>query len=105
MANGSSCSVAPGLLLASGVLPDLSLCLLHGPYSGQPFLCEPQSSGGDLIFLIVVKVFSVSLTWTHVVVVLMVLIVETGISLMELHCHSLEMVMVSMSIVELREFI
>ena len=28
-----------------GQLSDLSFCLLHGPDSGQPFLCEPQSSG------------------------------------------------------------
>ena len=52
----------------------------------------------------VVTVFSVSLTWVHVVVILKVLIVETGISLMEVDCHSLDMV-ISMSIVELREFI
>ena len=38
----------------------------------------------------VVTVFSAILTWTHVVVVLRVLIVETGISMMELlDCHSL----------------
>ena len=45
-----------------------------------------------------------SLTWAHVVVILRVLIVETGIYLMEVDCHSLDMV-ISMSIVELREFI
>ena len=43
--NGSSSSVAPGLVLVSGSLSEGSLCLLHEPDSGQPFLCEPQSSG------------------------------------------------------------
>ena len=33
------------LLSGGGSLSDLSLCLLHGPDSGQPFLCGPQSSG------------------------------------------------------------
>ena len=42
--NGSSSSVAPGLLLVSGTLSEGSLCLLHEPDSCQPFLCEPQSS-------------------------------------------------------------
>ena len=51
-----------------------------------------------------VTVFSVSLTCTHVVTVLMVLIVETGISLMELDCHSLLMV-ISIRVVVLRELI
>ena len=50
---------------------------------------------------VVVTVFIVTLTWTHVVLVLMVLIVETGISLMELDCHSMEVV-ISMSTVELK---
>ena len=51
----------------------------------------------------VVTVFSVSLTWTHVVLVLRVVIVETSISLMELlDCYFL-MVVISMGIVELRE--
>ena len=35
-----------------------------------------------------VTVFGVLLTWSHVVVVLRVLIVETGVSLMELNCLS-----------------
>ena len=53
-------------------------------------------------------VFSVTLTWTHVVVLFkesirpVYSIVETGISLMELDCRSLEVV-ISMSFVELRE--
>ena len=39
--------IADVVLLVCGrsILPDLSLCLLHEPDSGQPFLCEPQSSG------------------------------------------------------------
>ena len=45
-------------------------------------------------------VFSVLLTRPHVVVMLMVLIVETGISLMEVDCNSL---VISLSIVILRE--
>ena len=49
---------------------------------------------------VVVTVFSAILTWTHVVVVLRILIVETDIFLMELDCHSLVEVM---SIAELRE--
>ena len=47
----------------------------------------------------VVTVFSVR---AHAVVVLRVSIVETGISLMELDCHSLE---ISSSLVELRELL
>ena len=47
--------------------------------------------------------FSVSLTWAHVVVWLMVLIVETGISLMELDCLSMHLIIIPMSFVGLRE--
>ena len=43
--NGSSYSVASLPVVASSQLSDLSLCLLHGSDSGQPFLCEPQSCG------------------------------------------------------------
>ena len=50
----------------------------------------------------VVTVFGAILTWAHVVVLLMVLIVETGTSLMELDCHSLEMA-VSFKTVGIRE--
>ena len=39
-----------------------------------------------------VTVFSVILTWSHVVVQLRVLIVETGTFLMEIDCHSLMVV-------------
>ena len=48
VASSSKMALAVLLLLGlfrSGVLPDLSLCLLHGTDTGQPFLCEPQSSG------------------------------------------------------------
>ena len=47
--------------------------------------------------------FSVSLTWPHVVVMLMVLIVETGISLMELDCLSMDLILIPMRIVYPRE--
>ena len=57
---------------------------------------------GDLT-LVVVKVFSVSLTWPDVVIVLMVLIVETGISLMELDWSSLIAGVISLSNVLVRE--
>ena len=51
----------------------------------------------------VVTVFSVILTWPHVVLLLRVLIVETDISLMELlNCHSL---VISVRIVDIRELI
>ena len=53
--------------------------------------------------IIVLTVLSVALTWSRVVVVLRVPIVETGISLMELDCNSLVMVVISLSTVELRE--
>ena len=49
-----------------------------------------------------ITVYSVTLTCSHVVVVLMANIVETGISLMELNCRSLEMVIL-LRIVELNE--
>ena len=52
---------------------------------------------------VVVIVLGVSLTWAHVVVVLRVSIVETGISSTELDCQSLEVV-ISMRIVMIREF-
>ena len=51
--------------------------------------------------MLVVKVFSVSLTWLHVVVVLMVLIVEIGITLMELDCLSMHPMLIPMSFVGL----
>ena len=51
----------------------------------------------------VVTVFSVLLTWTHVVVVVRVLIVETGTSLMELDCLSLVVLVIPLSLVDLRE--
>ena len=51
---------------------------------------------------VVVIVLGVSLTWAHVVVVLRVSIVETGISSTELDCQSLEVV-ISMRIVMIRE--
>ena len=41
------------------------------------------------VILTIVTVLCVTLTWTHVVVVVRVSIVETGLSLMELDCHSL----------------
>ena len=48
--NGSNDSLAvagsDALLVSGGCqLSDLSLCLLHGSDSVQPFLCGPQSSG------------------------------------------------------------
>ena len=43
--NGSSYSVASLPVFAYSQLSDLSLCLLPWSDSGQPFLCEPQSSG------------------------------------------------------------
>ena len=52
---------------------------------------------------VVVTVFSVLLTWTHVVVVVRVLIVETGTSLMELDCLSLVVLVIPLSLVDLRE--
>ena len=52
---------------------------------------------------VLLTVFSVILTWEHVVVVLRVSIVETGISLMELDCNSLMVVVISMRSVKLRE--
>ena len=35
----------PVMVSGGGSLSDLSLCLFHGPDSGQPFLCGHQSSG------------------------------------------------------------
>ena len=32
-------------VVAEAHYPTVSLCLLHGPDSSQPFLCGPQSSG------------------------------------------------------------
>ena len=63
------------LVCERSVLPDLSLCLLSWPDSVQPFLCGPQLSG---------EIWRrwwlwCSRTWPHVVLVLMVHIVETGI--------------------------
>ena len=43
--NGSSYSVASLPVMASSQLSDLSLCLFPWSDSGQPWLCEPQSSG------------------------------------------------------------
>ena len=43
--NGSSYSVASLPVFAYSQLSDLSLCLLPWSDSGQPWLCEPQSSG------------------------------------------------------------
>ena len=43
--NGSSYSVASLPVVASSQLSDLSLCLLLWSDSGQPWLCELQSSG------------------------------------------------------------
>ena len=34
----------PVMVSGGGPFSNLSLCLLHEPDSGQPFLCEPQSS-------------------------------------------------------------
>ena len=53
--------------------------------------------------LVVVKVFGVSLIGAHDVVVVMVVIVETGISLMELDCLSLHLVLIPMRFVYLAE--
>ena len=58
----------------------------------------------EMISPVAVIVFGVLLTWAHVVVVIRVLIVETGTSLIELDCHSFYMV-ISMRIVQLRELI
>ena len=49
-----------------------------------------------------VTVLSVTLTLLLVVVLLKVFIVETGISLMEVDCHF--MIMISLSLVEHKEF-
>ena len=49
-----------------------------------------------------ITVYSVTLTCSHVVVILMANIVETGISPMELDCHSLEMVIL-LRLVELNK--
>ena len=44
--NDENCvSVESPLVSGGGPLSELSLCLLHGPDSVQPFLCGPQSSG------------------------------------------------------------
>ena len=54
----------------------------------------------------VVMLFTVTLTWRHVVVDLMVPIVETGTSLMEIECHSLIIILVLyLRVVQLRELI
>ena len=46
MCNDENCvSVESPLVSGGGPLSDLSPSLLHGPDSGQPFLCGPQSSG------------------------------------------------------------
>ena len=52
--------------------------------------------------MMVITVYSVTLTWRHVVLVLRVFIVETGISLMKLDCHSLEVVIL-LRLVELNK--
>ena len=54
--------------------------------------------------MLVVKVLSVSLTWTHVVLVVKVAIVETGISisLMEIDCRSLILMLIPLRFVEVR---
>ena len=55
---------------------------------------------------VVVTVFSVILTWEHVVVLVRVqFIVETGISLTEIDCLSYYLMLVSMSFAMLRELI
>ena len=41
------------------------------------------------VLVTIVTVLFVTLTWAHVVVIVRVLIMETGVSLMELYCHSL----------------
>ena len=79
------------------ILSELSLCLLHEPDSSQPFLCGPHLVEHDSYRM--VTVFSATLTWTHVIVVGKVLIVET-----EIDCHSLEIVLISIRFVKLREF-
>ena len=46
--DGSSCLTATAAMASDGgglLSADHSLCLVHGPDSGQPFLCEHQSSG------------------------------------------------------------
>ena len=50
-----------------------------------------------------VKVFSVSLTGPHVVIIHMVLIEETGFSLMELDCLSLQLMFILLRFVYNRE--
>ena len=42
---GSDCFSESPLVSGGEQLSDLSLCLFHGPDSGQPLLCGPQSSG------------------------------------------------------------
>ena len=96
---------------------DLCLCWVSsGPWwrsTLRPFLMSPSWNRlwptipmwtsvkwGD-ITLVVMKVFSVSLTWAHVVLVVMVLIVETGISLMELDCLSLHLMLILLRFVYL----
>ena len=55
----------------------------------------------------VVMLFTVTLTWTHVVVDFMVPIVETGTSLMEIECHSLIIIilLLYLRLVQFRELI
>ena len=53
--------------------------------------------------MMVITLYSVTLTWSYVVVVLRVHIVETGISLMEIDCHSLQQLLVFMRLVEINE--
>ena len=57
----------------------------------------------EILHGMMITVYSVTLTWAHVVAVLMVNIVETGISLMELDCHSRHLVVVFMKLVEINE--
>ena len=49
LADGAwSCLTATTAMASDGggpVSADISLCLIHGPGSGQPFLCGHQSSG------------------------------------------------------------
>ena len=43
----SSVSVESPLVSGGGSLPDCSLCHLHEEYCTQPWLCGPESSGGN----------------------------------------------------------
>ena len=79
-----------------------SIHLLHGQHSGQPFLCELQSSEERYQIGMVATVYGVAVSGRGVVVKHRETFVETGSSPVERDCHSLDLLMILLKVVELR---